>query len=54
MKILFTNGYIWDGAADARFKGEVLVAENRIEAVSRGWVSFRVMERCQLTQRAGH
>jgi hypothetical protein len=33
MKTLFVNGHIWDGIADARFEGELLVADARIEAV---------------------
>lgn len=37
MKTLFTNGHVWDGNAEARFQGEVLVSANRIEAVGRGW-----------------
>jgi imidazolonepropionase-like amidohydrolase len=37
MKTLFTKGYVWDGSAEARFQGEVLVSGNRIEAVSRKW-----------------
>ena len=37
MKTLFTKAYVWDGSAEARFQGEVLVSGNRIEAVSRKW-----------------
>ncbi len=37
MKTLFTKGYVWDGSAEARFQGEVLVSGNRIAAVSRKW-----------------
>lgn len=37
MKTLFTNGYVWDGTADARFEGEVLVSGHRIEDVTAGW-----------------
>lgn len=34
VKVLFVNGHVWDGVRDARFLGEVLVNEGRIEAVS--------------------
>jgi imidazolonepropionase-like amidohydrolase len=34
MKILFVNGHYWDGVADARVKGEVLVSGNRVEAIA--------------------
>lgn len=37
MNILFVNGYIWDAASDARYKGEVLVAGNRVRTVSDHW-----------------
>jgi imidazolonepropionase-like amidohydrolase len=40
MKTLFVNGHIWDGNAEARFEGELLVDGARIEAVSRGHREF--------------
>ena len=36
MKTLFIDGHVWDGDAGSRFEGELLVAGDRIEAVSRG------------------
>ena len=34
--ILFRNVQVWDGSADDRFPGEVLVAGNRIAKVASG------------------
>jgi imidazolonepropionase-like amidohydrolase len=35
LKTLFVNVHVWDGDADVRFEGELLVAGPQIEAVSR-------------------
>lgn len=34
MKTLFVNGHVWDGEAPARKRAEVLVSDQRIEAIS--------------------
>jgi imidazolonepropionase-like amidohydrolase len=36
MKILLTKGYVWDGEADARYRADILVSGNRIEAIAKG------------------
>jgi imidazolonepropionase-like amidohydrolase len=36
MKILLTNGHVWDGEADARYRADILVSGNRIEAIAKG------------------
>ena len=35
MDTIFTNGFVWDGVADERFRGEVRVSGNRIQTVAR-------------------
>lgn len=36
MKILFTNGHLWDARAESRHAGELLVSGRTIESVARG------------------
>jgi imidazolonepropionase-like amidohydrolase len=51
---LFRNVEIWDGEADDRYPGEVLVVENRISKVARGQGQIATEAAAETIDARGH